>query len=343
MKNVSNILVLILKRVGEILVTTPAIRSLRKAYPNAKITVVIDKDYEDVLSGNPNIDKLFLLYSNGSIKNLLKSALILRSEKYDITIDFLANPRSAFITMLVRSPIRIGLKKRIRRIAYNYVIRPFPDVTSYIAGYRLNALRLLNKKTDGTFTDFFITEQAEQVGKEILIKNGIREDDIFITISPVSLQKYKLWSFENYAKVADYILEKHSYKVVLVCGPAEFNFLEKVKSYMKYQPAAMIDFNQLKVFGYVLKRSILHLSNDGGIKHLASAVRTPTITIFGHVNAKRWNEENDPLHIALCKNIDCRKFRCYRNCKYNFSCLNLIEFQDVKRSIDLLLNKIVKV
>lgn len=111
---------------------------------------------------------------------------------------------------------------------------------------------------------------------------------------------------------------------------------------MKYQPAAMIEFDQLKVFGYVLKRSILHLSNDGGIKYIASAVRTPTVTIFSHGNAKSCNEENDPLHIALWKKIDCKKFRCYRNCKYNFNCLKLIEFQDVKRSIDLLLNKIVK-
>lgn len=337
-QQMANILVLVVKRVGEILVTTPSIRALRKAYPKAEITVVVDESYHDVLAGNPHLNHIFLLDPRDSPLAFLKKAFALRNKKFDITIDYLANPRSAIISLLSGAPIRIGLNKRYRRVAYNQYIPSYPDVTPYIADHRINAIRALGKQSDGPEMDFFIDDEALARGRQILAQHGIGEGKPYITVSPVSLVTSKLWSFESYAKVVDYLLLVKKQKVVLVCGPGEIHFLEKVQSHMEDEPTALIEFHQLKVLGYVLQQGAFHVGNDGGIKHLASAVDTPTITIFGPGPGKEWNEYRDPRHVVLQKEISCRKYRCDRDCPHLYKCLDLVEFQDVKQAIDSFLS-----
>lgn len=334
---VSNILIIILKRVGEILVTTPSIRALKKSFPKAKITVLLYVSYIDAISNNPYIDEVYPINPNDSLLDLLKTGIILRRRRYDITIDYLANPKSALLTFVAGSPIRIGLKKRIRRIAYNRTLRNFPDSSSYIADYRLNAVRLLNVAPDGLEMDFFLDSDQIASAKEFLSRYNFDSKQKFISISPISLRKWKLWSFKEFAKTADYIWDQYKLKTILVCGPGEYHFLTQVKDIMKNEPTSMIEFTDLKTLGYTLGKSCLHIGNDGGINHLSAAVRTPTITIYGSGKADKWNNNNNPKLIAISKKMECRQKKCYKSCIFNYKCLSSITFAALKAPIDYLL------
>lgn len=328
------ILILVVKRVGEILVTTPLIRALRKAYPHAEITAVVDRGYEEILQDNPYVDRLVLLNPEDSPLAFLKKSAKLSRRGFDVTVDVLANPRSALITLMTGSPVRFGPDRRIRKWAYNRTI-PAPGGSSpYIVDQRLSVLRVLGRRTDGVGLDIFIDSSSRLKGEKLLAANGIGSKDGFVTLAPVSLRRWKLWPPEEYARVGDYLTVERNRKVVLVCGPGEFHFLERVGSLMTTKPAAAVEFDSLKVLAHVLSRSVLHVGNNGGIQYMATAAGVPTITIFGPGNAEIWNEGGNPQRVALWKEMECRRPGCFRSCPYEYACLRQVTFADLKRSID---------
>lgn len=335
---VSKILILVVKRVGEALLTTPAIRAFHKAFPDAQIDVVVDQPVQEILEGNPYIHRLIRLDPERTPLQLVSTAVRLRRARYDITVDFLANPRTAFLCLIASAPVRIGLDRRIRKWAYNHYLHPSPEATPYVPDVRLNALRILGADTDGIAMDFRISEDGRSQGNQLLADAGIKTSDSYVTMAPISLRAYKRWPPEHYAAVADHFIREHQRKVVLLGGPGEYRFLEHTGALMEEHAAALIEFRDLDSLAYVLCRSLLYFGNDSGIKHLASAVRIPTLTIFGPSNPAEWNEPDDSRHVALWKQISCRKPKCWQNCRYGFRCLELVTVSDAIRAAERLLS-----
>ncbi len=333
-KEISKILILVVKRVGEVLLTTPAIRAFYKAFPGAQIDVVVDQPVQDVLEGNPYIRRLIRLEPERTPLQLISTALRLRRARYDITVDFLANPRTAFLCLAASAPVRIGLDKRIRKWAYNHYLYPSPAATPYVPDVRLNALRILGADTDGMEMDFRISREGRARGKQLLADAQITPSDSYVTMAPISLRSYKRWPLENYAAVADHIIREHQRKVVLLGGPGEYRFLERTSALMQEKAAALIAFRDLDSLACVLSRSALYIGNDSGIKHLASAVRIPTLTIFGPSNPAEWNEPDHLRHVALWKQISCRAPKCWEHCRYDYRCLELVTVGEATRAAD---------
>ena len=333
---VHSILILVVKRVGEILLTTPAIRAFRKAFPEAVIDAAVDASMKDLLEGNPSINHLLLL-DPGRPLDPLAQARRIRKRRYDMTVDFLANPRSAFLSLMSGATLRIGLDKRVRRRAYHRYIEPSPEATTYVPDIRLNAVRMLGKEPDGVEMDFFPGEEGRHSGDQLLAGAGINDSDRFAAIAPISMVPHKLWPLENYAKVADTLIRKHDLPVVFIGGPNEYHFLERTRAKMAERPAALLEFHNLNTMGYVLSRALCYLGNDSGVRHLASAVRVPTVTIFGPTNPREWNELEDPRHPALWKEVSCRASKCYVGCPYDYRCLDLVTPAEVLEAVETLL------
>lgn len=149
------VLVLVVKRVGEILVTTPLIRALKKAYPHGEITVVVDQGYEEILAGNPYVHRVFTLDPRDSPVAFLRKSVKLARIKFDVTVDVLANPRTAFISLISGAPLRFGPNRRIRKWAYNRTLPSSGESSAYIVDQRLSVVKELIGETDGVGLDIF--------------------------------------------------------------------------------------------------------------------------------------------------------------------------------------------
>ncbi|MFQ6616065.1 MAG: glycosyltransferase family 9 protein [Fidelibacterota bacterium] len=317
--------------------TTPLIRALKKAYPRGEITAVVDGGYEEVLVGNPYVDRVFTLDPEDSPFAFMGKTFRLARMDFDVTVDVLANPRSALISLFSGAPIRFGPDRRIRKWAYNRSLPSSRESSGYIADERLSVARELADETDGTDLDIFVDDPSRKKGDDLLADNGIVPEDGFVTVAPVSLRRWKLWPSEDYARVADYLIGERRKKVVLVGGPGESHFLESVGRLMRYEADAAIEFDRLKVLAHVLSRSTLHIGNNGGIQYLATAAKVPTITIFGPGKAETWNDGRNSRRVALSKEMSCRRPDCFRRCPYEYKCLRQVTFSDVKDAVDSLL------
>ena len=112
-----------LRRIGDVLMTTPAIRLLRKSYPDADLTFLTESPSDQVLNENTNLQEILLYRKPESITESLRYYLNLRARNFDCVIDFYGNPRSALMTRFSGAPMRIGFDFRGRSLAYTHPVK----------------------------------------------------------------------------------------------------------------------------------------------------------------------------------------------------------------------------
>ena len=124
-----NFLLIQLRRIGDVLMTTPSIRQLRETFPDAHFTFLTESPSDQVLRENPHLDEILLHRKTESLTESIKFFLNLRSRKFDCVIDFFGNPRSALMTFCSGAPMRIGFDFRGRSWAYTHPVMISEEVT----------------------------------------------------------------------------------------------------------------------------------------------------------------------------------------------------------------------
>ena len=181
-----------LRRIGDVLMTTPSIRLLHESFPNADVTFLTESPSDQVLNENPNLNEILVYRKPESITELLRYFMHLRSRKFDCVIDFFGNPRSALMTRFSGAPMRIGFDFRGRNLAYTHSVKISGEVT-YSAADKAQLLRPLGISVSDFRLDFFPMEKDQIYANNLFKKLGVAEKDFVVSLSPVSRQPYKVW------------------------------------------------------------------------------------------------------------------------------------------------------
>ena len=118
-----------LRRIGDVLMTTPSIRLLRESFPEAQFTFLTEPPSDQVLTENPYLDEILLFRKTETFRETLRFFRTIRHHQFDTVIDFFGNPRSALITRFSGAPIRIGFDFRERSLAYNHPVKISTETT----------------------------------------------------------------------------------------------------------------------------------------------------------------------------------------------------------------------
>ena len=310
LSKIKRILIIQYKPFGDILLNTAYMPALRKKFPDATIDYLVQRPYKTLIEDNPNLDNLVIMekkkgrtlaYYVERIKTIFK----VRKLKYDMVIDQIRGPGSAQITMFSGAKYRLGWNKTAPfswlkgyNWVYNYRAKRNPVI--YYAIAKFIPLECLGIKYNNENIFYHIKSESKEYIKNWLIENDLI-DKKKVVFSPVTPVLRKQWEFERFAKVADLIKEKSGYEVILLWGPGEQDKVEFMASNMKTKPfmAPKTTFNEA---GAMLKEVDVYLGNDGGINHLAVAMDTPTISIFG--------PKTDPLK-WVAWHLDIHKYLSY--------------------------------
>ena len=324
-----------LRRIGDVLMTTPSIRLLHESYPNSNVTFLTESPSDQVLNENPNLNEILLYRKPESIIESLSHFMNLRSRKFDCVIDFYGNPRSALMTRFSGAPMRIGFDFRGRSLAYTHPIKIFGKA-AYSAVDKAQLLRPLGISVSDFRLDFFPEEKDQIFAKKLFKKLSVEESDFVVSLSPVSRQPYKVWPADRFAQVADWLIEKYNAKILFLFGPGEKHFVESVRALMKMPALPDYSVPTLPETLSILKRVDLHLGNDNGIRHFAVAADTPSLAIFGRPWAANWTPPDQTLHHALEFDPGCKKKCVYPKCK--LECLKGVNVEAVKTELEIIIN-----
>jgi len=292
MRNVSQILVIRLRELGDTLQTTPVLRQLRRLHPQAAIDVLCQQSSKAVLEHNRNIDSMFVLPPRASVATFLSIAAGLRRRDYDLIVDVQSLPKTAIMARLIGGRQRLGYRKRgIRnRLCYTQ-----PHRQAYLEYAALQHLRLLQDDRvdyNDLELDFEVSPETLKSAEQFVHRH-LRPP--FAAIFGISRFSHRTWPVDKTAAIADR-LAAAGVQPWLVYGPGQEDAAFRIAEHMR-QPAVlnypMPDFATLRA---ILGRAELFFGNDGGPKHAAVAAGIATVTVCSAVHGTAWAVPNDLRH-----------------------------------------------
>lgn len=302
------ILCIQLKRIGDVLMTTPAVRELRNRLSHAEIHFLTQPPCDQVYACNPYINRLIKVDAKPGVRKVIRLAKALRRERYTAIIDFQGQPNTALISRIIQAQKRIGFDIRGRSMFYTHALSP-PEKTHYSADTKLYLLNGLGINTGHSKLDFFITEKERHAAQALLQSLRVIPSRPLISLSPVSRREYKVWPAEYFARVADHLVERYDAQILFLWGPGEYHFIKKVRDQMKRSALPKYEVPTLAETVGLLEQVDLHVGNDNGPMHFAIAAGTKTVAVFGRPLLKNWTPPDHPKHLAVEFDPGC-KYHC---------------------------------
>ena len=309
---------------GDILMTIPALKLLRKSFTDADIIALIDDKYQEAVSG----------YVNTVITKKGKIGLIgeIKSIKPDIAVLLRTTFSSAFICRLAGVKKTVGVDTEFSGLFLNKYIkydkkRPFYKEYVEI----VNLLKPVNNVSYDL--EFAVNENDKSYIPALFKEYGIKPDEKYIVIAPGTTRKAKMWPVENYIGL---INELKDYRIIITGSKREIRLAEKIRTPKVVSLAGKTNINRL---ASLLSNAELVISPDSGTLFLAVAVGAGTVGLFGSTDPMLYGPYKENTVIMYNK-PDCGP--CYKvNCPKGFPapCLSKIKVDEVTAICKTLLKK----
>jgi ADP-heptose:LPS heptosyltransferase len=287
MRVTMKILVLQLKRIGDLVLTTPALATLRSFLPAAEITLLIEHGSRELLPAIDFVDESLVFHRGGSNLALWRRLAL---TSFDVCLDFSGTDRSAFFSILSKARIRATFastrSSRLRGICYNQFVASSVRDQHTIDHY-LRLLRALDIVRENVPITLHLPDWSEKKARQIL-EHAALSPNQFAIIHPGTARPEKFWLPERWAEIAEHLEKTVNLKPVLVAGsaPIEREHLEKIQKLH-----ACIDLSgrvDLLTFTALARNAGLVLTVDSAPMHLAAAAGAPQIALFGMTNPFHW-------------------------------------------------------
>jgi len=332
----------------------PAIKAIREAHPKAYIALVTSSRAKTLVELCPYIDKLFDVemddisnalnpFNGEKLTNVWRLVSELRSRRFDVIADF---TRIGSRFNAVKRAVLFNLIQGKRIVGRNTLDRGFyldgkvydsvtPD--KHEVDYCLEIVSLLGANLANPKLEIFIKEKDNAFVDQLLSENGIQHKELVVGINPGRSRPYGRWLKERFATVANNVISDYSAKIAFVGGKSDVPFVEEVYSLMKFRAVNLAGKTSLRQLAALLKRLDLFITNDSGPMHIAAAVNTPIIALFGPGSVTKYQPYCDKK-VIIRKDLECSP--CYEkaDCKEH-TCMNLISVEDVMEAVKKLLTE----
>lgn len=298
--SVQRILVIKLRHHGDMLLTTPVINTLKANYPQAQIDVLLYQETQDMLASNPAVSRIFAIdrqwKKQGAKAHLGHEWRLIRqlqAQHYDLVVNLADQWRSALITRLTGARIRLGFDFPKRRgFLWRYCHTQLVSVEGHDALHtveqNLSLLQPLGLKLSDTQVTMSYDEQDWQAAEALLQQRGVQND--YLVVQPTSRWFFKCWSEE---KMAALITALHSdgHTVVITSGPdeKERKMVENILAHCPQQGVVSLAGQlTLRQLAAIIDHAGLFIGVDSVPMHMAAALKTPCIALFGPSKLTFW-------------------------------------------------------
>jgi len=296
---VPRILITRTDRIGDLVLTTPLFKALREKFPKAWIAAVVFLEHREIVQGNPFLDEVILYDKKGSERGLWGQFLFsqkLRSKRFDVVVHAHGTNRMHLAAWFAGIPLRVGYARRAPWALTQ--VHPYnkKEGKKQEAEYLFELLEFLGVTPPEEIETFFpVTNRSVRSFESLRMFHKIPCDRPWIVLNPSASDVTKMWPAERFAGLVTRI-QKDRPSVFLAIGTAQDRPL--IERLIKNTPVPVFDLSgrlSLGHLGALLQRSDLLVSNDSGPVHIATAVGTPVVSIFGRYEAGLGPERWRPL------------------------------------------------
>ena len=314
---------------------TPALRALKHAYPESNLTFLLRPLVTDLMETHPYVDTCIVdTRTGGRLKSLTSLVHRIRADAFDVAV--VLHPtslRNALIPFLARVPIRVGTNIAGRGVLLTTFIK---DDTSVHEVHRyLRVLRLLDIEDTPDTLEFWHTDADREAVRDRLHAAGISSTDRLVALNLGTTWRTKQWDRANFDKVIQQIVERiPNTTVVLTGSPAELKLTTGLPTSLPV--INLVGETSILELGALLERCEVCLTCDSGPMHIAAAVGTPTVALFGPTDPVR-HKPYGTGHTVIEKSVGCRpcyKRACYREDTPHL-CMTKIDTTEVVKALEI--------
>ncbi len=319
------ILIIQLGDIGDVVWSLPAIGAIRDSYPRASVSVLLREGTGSLLSAETLPPKTFEVPKGGGsfVKRLINSFLLvvsLRREHFDVVFDFRADERGGYMAFLTGAPVRAARYYALRGLR-NHLFTHLVGMSGKplqvgAADQSLYILQAFGIETEDPVPKLHLSKEACLQASRILgsagipvsaedtdsarapAENRIRERR-WVTLNPFSRWSYKEWSIEKWVQIINWLYEEFEIMSVIVGSSGEEKRAEAIAGTCPDRVFNMAGKTTLAELAGLLKFSRLHIGVDSAAPHIAAAVGTPTVTIYGPSDWRYWAPPGKRNHVVF--------------------------------------------
>ncbi|HXA08597.1 MAG TPA: putative lipopolysaccharide heptosyltransferase III [Chthoniobacterales bacterium] len=297
-----NVLLIQLKRIGDLVLTVPAIAALRKSFPAAKISLIVAHGSRELLPAIPGVDHTFV--ARGRVTDA-PQWFALATSTFDYCLDFSRTDRSAFLTALSGARNRITYdtirREPLRQLSYNEFV-PSQVRFAHTVDHHLALLAPLGVHDASPEIRLALPPEAKARAAAIMNAHHLAGD--FVILHPGSARAEKFWLARRWAEVANRITAHEQMPVVLTGGKArmEQEHIARIKKHLDQPVVDLSGHLDLLSLAVLLQQARLLLTIDSAPMHLAAALGTPQVALFGPTNPFHWRPRSTPAIVLNAGN-----------------------------------------
>lgn len=287
----NRILVIQLRQLGDILLTTPCLKALKTAFPTAKVTFLSHAMGRLVMDQSPHVDEHLTYDGQDSVWDHFALVQSLRRQRFDLALDFMGNPRSALYTWASGAKKKVGFESA-RRLAYQIQV-PRPSSEEYIVDGKFSLLRAIGVRAEDRRLVLPWFEEHTRPTIEFLESHrDFRESSMRVVLSPTHRREARRWPLARYAQLSDLLVQTWGATVIWLWGPGEEAEIDAARALTKEASlkAPRTSFREMAAF---LANTDLFIGNSNGPSHVAVAVDTPSVQLHGPTSGRSWCPETE--------------------------------------------------
>jgi predicted lipopolysaccharide heptosyltransferase III len=292
------ILLLQLKRIGDLILTTPAFAALRERFPEAEVTVVVSSECADLLPAISGVDRILMARRNLSD---VTAFLAVAGKRFDYCIDFTRNDRSAFLTFLSRArkrfvSFRVRDQSRSRaRLYTDFVNVRMRDL--HTIDYNLSLLEPLGIRDASCALDLQLPQSARE--KADALRRDWNVGKPYVVLHPGSARQEKFWDAARWAQIIERFGREDDFDLLLTSGTSKHEqaHIAAIKNETQQRIVDLSGKTDLLTLAALIAGARLLVTVDSAPMHLAAAAHTPQVILFGPTNPFHWRPRKNPALI----------------------------------------------
>jgi lipopolysaccharide heptosyltransferase II len=339
-RNLSSVLIIRLNDIGEVVMTLPSVDAVRRALPAARIGVLVSPPCHELFLHDERVNQVFVFEKKlwrerptaRGIKQLITLLRDLRRNRFDVAIDLHNNPSTHWLALASGARFRVSLDSNYwsrRLLSRRIPVEPSAEGMHNVERH-FHVLSSVGIATRGAEYSFALDVEAK-ARVEASLKQETQPGRPRILLQPGAGLPERCWPVQRFAELAERLMREIGAQVVVHCGPNEDHLGQRIHQEVR-QPVILARRLSLQELAGLLTECDLLVTNDSGPMHLAAAVGTPIVAIFGPTDP-RWCGPFGARAEIVTRNLDCspcgvEKFACVRR-----DCLTQIPVDEVHQAV----------
>ena len=340
----SYVLFIRLRNLGEAVLDTANLHALKRFRPDLQITTLVEAIYTDLYEADPDIEPIPLTRGEQEKRSSLTSRLniiqAIRQRKFTAVVNLHGGPTSAQLTFLSGAKHRVGAAHFRNGYAYNLRVPPSEEILGRIDLHTVESqfgwfkwLGLPNETPAST--QLFVAPNKRETARAKLQAAGVDLNKPYAVLAPTNEFYTKRWMPERYAVIAERLI-KRGYQIVLTGAPTA----EQIAQVASVQAASSQNLVALTALSIgelmaVIAEAHIFIGNDSGPAHIAAAVKTPLVVLFGPASSVRWRPWAESGAELVQNSFACNPCAMYTCTEFaEPECIRSITIDQVMKAVD---------